>query len=87
MTKANKEKIKKMITVVYCELKERIIHPTGKFDNGGRWYAENSDLISCRTPSRAWPYSQMSACRTKKYVKAVQEQFNCKTIDELRAAV
>ena len=60
---------KEIINQIYSELKIRQIHPSGKFDNGGRWYATNSDLISCRTPSRAWPYSEMRACRTKKFKK------------------
>lgn len=81
------EQQKEMIAQVYAELKERMIHPSGKFDKAGRWYADNDDLISCREPSRAWPYSQMQACRTKKYVKAVCEKFDCKTIGELRASV
>lgn len=76
--------VKKMINTVYCELKERMIHPSGEFDDAGRWYSDNTDLISCRTPSRAWPFSEMHACRTKKYVKKVQEFFECKTVEQLR---
>lgn len=78
---------KEMINQIYMELKERMIHPAGKFDNGGRWYAENDSLISVRTPSRAFPYSEMVACRSKKYVKAVFEKFSCKTVESLRASV
>lgn len=75
------------IDQIYTELQSRAIHPSGKFDNAGRWYAENSDLISVRSPSRTWPYSQMVACRTKKYVKRVAEKFSCQTVEQLRAAV
>ncbi|HFD31318.1 MAG TPA: hypothetical protein ENJ28_01200 [Gammaproteobacteria bacterium] len=75
------------IKEVYEMLKNREIHPTGKFDNAGRWYAANDDLISVRSPSRAWPYSQMTACRTRKYVKAVAEKFNCSDVKELIAHV
>lgn len=76
-----------MINEIYQELKERMIHPTGTFDKGGRWYAENSDLINVRSPSRSYPYSEMTACRTKKYVKAVFEKISCKKVEDLRTAV
>lgn len=64
-------------------LKNREIHPSGNFDKQGRFYAENADLIDVRTPSRDYPYSQMTACRTLKYVKKVAEKFNCSNINDL----
>ncbi len=67
------------INEVYLMLKSRAIHPSGKFDNAGRWYASHDDLINVREPSRTYPYSQMTACRTKKYVIKVIEKFNIKT--------
>ena len=76
-----------IIKKVYQLLKDRDIHPTGKFDSGGRWYAANSDLINVRSPSRSFPYSEMSACRARKYVKACAEKFDCKTEAELIAVV
>lgn len=79
--------VKEMINQIYHELKERMIHPTGKFDSGGRWFAENSELINVRSPSRAYPWSEMTACRSKKYVKACFEKFKCKKVEDLRAAV
>ena len=75
------------IKEVYQELKDRVINPAGTFDKGGRFYAENADLISVRTPSRAYPYSHMTACRTLKYCKKVAEKFGCKNAEELRAHV
>tara|TARA_R110002020_G_scaffold247905_1_gene461937 strand:- start:272 stop:532 length:261 start_codon:yes stop_codon:yes gene_type:complete len=78
---------KEAIQEVYQQLKNRAIHPSGEFDNGGRWYSSNQDLISVRTPSRAWPYSEMTACRTKKYVGKVWEKFGCKTKAELAANI
>jgi len=71
-------------TKIYHELKGRQIHPKGRFDNAGRFYAYNSDLISVRPPSRAYPFSEMNACRTKKYVTKVCEQFKCETEEQLR---
>ena len=79
--------MKDEIKEVYEMLKDRVIHPSGKFDNGGRFYAENGHLISVRQPSRRWPYSQLQACRTLKYVKAVCTHYKCKTKDELLRSV
>jgi|APSaa5957512535_1039671.scaffolds.fasta_scaffold34737_6 hypothetical protein len=75
------------IREVYEDLKYRNINPSGSFDNGGRWYASNTELINVRSPSRAWPYSEMTACRTLKYVTAVSNKFNCQDADELREVV
>ena len=86
-TTIEKQDITEAIKTIYRELRDRHINPSGEFDKQGRWYADNSDLINVRTPSRAWPYSEMVACRTKKYVTAVAEKFNCKTVDDLRRHV
>ena len=79
--------MKEQIKNVYTLLKNREIHPTGTFDNAGRFYAKHEHLINVRTPSRAWPHSHMLACRTLKYVKAVAEEFKCETEEELRKLV
>ena len=71
------------IKEVYKMLKDRAIHPSGGFDKAGRWYAEHADLIDVRSPSRSYPYSQMAACRTLKYVKAVAAHFDCKNKEDL----
>lgn len=78
-----------MVEAVYLLLKDRDINPKGKFDKAGRWYAENSDLISVREPSRAYPFSQMVACRTRKYVQAVYEKFKSQinSIEDLKSHV
>ena len=78
---------KAMIIEVYKQLKDREIHPSGEFDGAGRFYATHRDLIDVRSPSRSWPYSHMTACRTKKYVTKVCEKFNCETVDELKKRV
>lgn len=66
----------KFVKEVYEMLQEREIHPSGNFDNGGRFYALNDDLIDVRRPSRRWPNSHMLACRTLKYVKKVYDKFS-----------
>jgi len=74
---------KDIIKEVYTMLKNRDINPAGEFDKQGRFYAKNKDLINVRTPSAAWPFSEMIACRTLKYVKLVCEKYNCQTKEDL----
>ncbi len=53
--------------IEYLRRKNRISHPSGKCDNGGRWYPFGKDeqvMASVRAPSREWPWSYMHACRT-----------------------
>jgi len=50
----------------YLDLQERVVQPDGAFDNAGRWYPEHSCRCceGIRSPSRQWPYSLLSHCRT-----------------------
>jgi hypothetical protein len=56
----------------YLNRKNRNENPTGKFDNAGRFYLDASEHRECceglRSPSRAFPYSQMVHGRTAKHV-------------------
>lgn len=56
----------------YINRQERITHPIGVFDNGGRWYPGEDEEQACcksiRHPSRAYPYSKMNHCRTITHV-------------------
>ena len=56
----------------YTARQDRVKHPDGKFDNGGRWYPSDEEKQTCchkvRSPSRRWPYSLMSHCRTLRHV-------------------
>ena len=72
-----------IIQAVYEDLQSRTVNPSGTFDRSGRFYAANADLISVRAPSRAYPYSHMLACRTKKYVAKVCKKFGCVTKEDL----
>lgn len=71
----SKTRITKEVVIdhIYRERKERKDHPDGSFDNGGRWYPDEDERCHCcsgiRSPSRAFPYSLMSHCRSKKHVK------------------
>jgi len=55
--------------VEFWKLKERYINPSGKFDHAHRFYL--SSQYSCcrvRSPSRKYPYSQMTHGRTAEHV-------------------
>ena len=75
----------------YLKLKNREIHPEGTFDSGGRFYLAESEKHDCcqgiRSPSRAYPYSEMVHARTLKHVaqKFGVDEVECrKTLRELR---
>ena len=70
---------------VYEMLKERQLHPTGEFDKMGRFYLEDYELVDVRSPSAKYPYSQMNAGRTSKFIKAMAEKYKVQSKDELIA--
>ena len=67
----------------YLKLKNRVKNPAGEFDSAGRFYAEYSHLMDVRSPSRSYPYPEMVAARTKKFVKALAENFKVQSLEEL----
>ena len=73
------------IKKVFVMLKDRKIHPIGTFDKAGRFYLEDAELVDVRTPSAQYPYSQMTAGRTAKFVKAIAEKYKCANFEELLA--
>ncbi len=52
--------------IVYADRAKRRSHPPGEWDTAKRFYAAERTMAvtSCRSPSRAWPHSQMLAART-----------------------
>jgi len=54
--------------------RDRRSHPDGRTDNGGRWYPSDDENINrtvtstIRSPTRAYPWSYMHACRTAAHV-------------------
>ncbi|HEX6566948.1 MAG TPA: UPF0158 family protein [Chthoniobacterales bacterium] len=50
----------------------KLRHPAGEFDEGGRFYPSEEERQNCcadiRAPSRAFPFSLMTHCRTAKHV-------------------
>lgn len=67
-----------MIEDLYQARKLRLVHPGGTFNGGGRWYPSTKEdcgvSASVRSPSRAWPYSYMTACRSRRHCMALAEQ-------------
>ncbi|QNN21767.1 hypothetical protein HED60_05605 [Planctomycetales bacterium ZRK34] len=59
--------------VVFVARRDRILHPDGTFDRGGRWYPTDAEDCGVtkyiRSPSRAYPYSYLVACRTLKHCR------------------
>lgn len=55
--------------------RDRRTNPDGTFDSGGRWYPSDAEWQACcayvRSPSRAWPYSYMTHCRTAAHVASL----------------
>ena len=75
----------------YLKLENREIHPEGTFDKGGRFYLAESEKCDCcrgiRSPSRAYPYSEMVHARTLKHVAnkfGVDEKDCRKALIEMR---
>jgi len=58
--------------IEYLQRQDRVSHPQGEFDNGGRWYPSDEERQECcysiRSPSRNWPYSLLLHCRTLRHV-------------------
>lgn len=68
MDKNMQEQVEKL----YSRRQARLENPDGKFDKQGRFDPSPEEWCDCctsvRAPSRAWPYSYMLHCRTKKHV-------------------
>ena len=63
--------LKQQIQDLFDKRKDRVEHPAGSFDRQGRWFPAQEETQDCcrglRSPSRAWPYSLLLHCRTKKH--------------------
>ena len=57
---------------LYRDRQDRASHPAGKMDKKGRWYPADSEWQTCcgavRSPSRAFPWSYMTHCRTTTHI-------------------
>lgn len=56
----------------YLKRQARTNHPDGKADSAGRFYPSNVERCDCceriRQPSRSWPHSLRTHCRTAAHV-------------------
>jgi hypothetical protein len=56
----------------WLDRRDRKAHPDGKFDNAGRFYPSTDERCDCckdvRSPSRSYPYSYMTHCRSAEHV-------------------
>jgi hypothetical protein len=67
---------------VYKMLKDRVIHPNGSFDKQGRFYLSDRGIVDVRSPSAKYPYSEMNAGRTAKFVKAMNEKYKPRSLED-----
>lgn len=62
-----------LVNAIFTARKRRAVHPSGEFDGAGRWYPSDNERCACcadvRRPSRAYPYSYLTHCRTRKHVQ------------------
>jgi ribosomal protein S11 len=71
-------------------MRDRQIHPQGNFDNQGRWYpslAQSAGGMTVRSPSKTYPYSYMTACRTLKHTRCVADTSPELLLKQLEAAL
>lgn len=61
-----------MAVKCYIDRKARTAHPEGSFDSAGRWCpSKKEECIFCgliRPPSRGFPYSVLTHCRTIEHI-------------------
>lgn len=64
--------------IEYADRTKRRSHPPGEWDKAGRFYAHEhtNSVLCCRSPSRAWPHSQMLTARTAAHCAEVYKADN-----------
>jgi hypothetical protein len=71
--KVSKEEFKGLVDELYRKRQSRAVHPSGDFDKARRWLPSEQEECECcqtiRYPSRAYPFSLMAHCRTKKHIE------------------
>lgn len=77
----------------YIARQNRNSHPDGTFDRAGRFYPADDERRPCcagiRPPSRAYPYSEMTHCRSALHVArlfAVDRTEMMRAVRGIRAA-
>ena len=58
--------------IEYLLRRDRIDHPDGQTQKGNKWYPSDTERKTCcnsiRSPSRAYPWSLMTHCRTLPHI-------------------
>jgi hypothetical protein len=79
------------VDTVYKARQLRLQHPDGRFDDGGRWYPSSREFCSCckdiRRPSRAYPMSLNTHCRTRKHIEMLKQEKQEYFVDVYRDAL
>lgn len=72
----------------YSDRKSRREHPPGHFDRAGRFYADErtESVLSCRSPSRAYPYPEMTAARTAAHCAELHDADNVTHVRRIATA-
>jgi hypothetical protein len=75
MTKYEKW-VSAMASEIYRARHSGAVNPEGKSDSAKRWYPSNRESGNghgegVRSPSREWPYSYMSRCRSKVHCRVL----------------
>jgi hypothetical protein len=76
----------------FAARKARRANPPGSFDRAKRFFAEErtKSVLTCRSPSRAWPYPEMTAARTAAHCEEVfgaEELLAVRRVAALRKAL
>ena len=77
--------MKEIINQLFELSKERKVHPSGSFDAQKRWYPDPvlyKEVGSIRMPSRAYPFSFMVHCRTKKFIARLLEKYKPANLEQ-----
>ncbi len=68
----------------YNLLQTRRIHPQGEFDKAGRFYLDIRPNCDIRSPSRGYPYPEMTHGRTLDYVCQINEIEKCEKLKKMK---
>lgn len=79
------EEIPDFVYEVAGRLQQRIIHPNGTWKSG--LFHSTNIQFPIRRPTKRYPYSEMTHCRTEKHVQAVYKKFKPQTQAELEKLV
>ena len=70
--------MKDPIDYLYKARLRGIVYPNGKTGKGNKWHPSDEEQCSCcksiREPSRAYPWSLMTHCRSKNHIRTLAEE-------------